>query len=141
MNPYECTFEQYWGDSNNQLGWYLSAYPWLKNISNYPPSFNDLQSFYIQDMNNRNLNPDKTISNCYYYLWSYFLSNYPIQGTAAQFQGRTFLQMSLDNLPGAINTSFQQIGTGIYKFVQNVTGTNIFIILALVVAGLYFYKK
>jgi hypothetical protein len=135
----ECDFTSFWNDPNNIYSWYLSAYPFLLSIYPDKPSMDSLQIYYLISMNNRNLTPQPEIANCYYLLFSYFLANYPIEGTPAQFQGKTWLEYTWQNLPSAINTTGVQITTGLNTAISNILGLNIWelLIIALVVILLF----
>jgi hypothetical protein len=142
----DCTELQFASDPNQDYSWYLANYTWLQNASPNLPNVVDLLNFYIDDMNNRNLTPLDEYESCYEYLFSYFLANYPIAGTSAQFKGQTFLQMSAANLPGAISKTFGQIGTVVGEaansLTSNLLGVPLWVLLIIVaIVAIFIFKK
>jgi hypothetical protein len=67
--------------------WYRENYPWLRE---FPLKLEDLKTFYVLDMQQRNLTPLETMLNCYEFLFSYALENVPRLDDPTRFKGQTF---------------------------------------------------
>jgi hypothetical protein len=84
-----CTQAEWCAKNCQYQSWYMQEYPWLQM---FPPNYEDLKSFYIWDMTNRNLIPLQSYINCYEFLLSYALENMPRVGEQGRFTGQTFWQ-------------------------------------------------
>lgn len=105
---YECDPVKWLLQEQNNQSWYLATYPNLKYFT-WPISMEFLKEFYINDMNDRNLEPNTTYYHCYAYLFSYLLGR--ISGQI-DFVGRNWFERLIDSFPAAINKTFG--GRGIF---------------------------
>jgi hypothetical protein len=129
MADFVCDFQE-WKSKNLQYkDWYLDTYPYLKEFP-FPLPKDELAEFYRLDMLVRNLEPLAEFSGCYEFLFSYFLENFPRQNDSTRFRGKTFFEMTVENLPEVIEDSppfqfFEGVGNvtqGIADF-TNLFGT------------------
>jgi len=134
----DCTQTAFLNDPNQDLNWYKANYPFLASMS-LPLSMDDLSNFYYADMTSRNLTPESQYLYCYEYLWSYFLANFPELNNPTRFKGKTYLEYSLQNLPGAIKKSFTDIGNGINNFATNILGMPLWLFALIALALLIFF--
>ena len=103
----ECNEQNWIAGNKDHFNWYYEKYPELiANDISLPVGMDALQRFYIADMMDRNLEPLQEFIECYAHLWSYFLGR--LTGVI-NVKGRTWLQHTLDNLPGAWNKTVQDI--------------------------------
>jgi len=99
-------------ENKSYYNWYYLNYPFLK-VFDLPLDKDFLQVFYKNDMQKRNLVPNRIILNNYDFLFSYFLANYPIRNDNDRFTGTTFLE----NLKEGIDKTF----SGVSDFGGNIT--------------------
>ena len=134
--PRKCS-EQEWINANQRnYDWYYVTYPALgENGVELPVSFEKLKLFYVLDMDRRNLTPQEGIFNCYENLFEYFIGR--ITGNI-QFQGRSWLELTIENLPGAVAKTFEDLGKGISEALK--IPTEIWILLGMIIIILFLWK-
>lgn len=128
----------------NQIGfnWYLETYPFLKDVG-FPVSTATLKNFYVEDSKNRNITPNEVIKNCYEFLFSYFLENYPNVDNPNRFVARNWFELLLDSMPQGIEKTFNDskeivsdLGDSLSEFL-NVSKYVIFLVLIIIVLYLW----
>lgn len=105
----ECTYNGWLIQNIQYKEWYLKNY---SNLKKFPLSMLELQNFYTNDMNDRNLEPSDTYLNCYDFLFSYYLGNFNIDN---KFSGQGFLGRTFGNLIPSISKTYNDI-TGTVNF-------------------------
>jgi len=126
-----CTQKAWEFQNASNYAWYYNNYPELIYSGVRLPINNEaLQLFYIKDMNERNLSPLSEYLNCYQYLFEYFIGRLT---NVITHRGKTWLENTWQNLPGAFNKTIKQI--------TNPLGIPITTWLLIGVAGLIIIKK
>ena len=134
-----CT-QQAWIDNNQPLSYWTDTYPFLKNTG-FPLSMSDLQDFYVSDMQNRNLTPLQSYYDCYEFLFSYFLAQFPEQNNPTRFKGKTFLEYSADNLGVAISKTFTDFGNQLNNLTTSILGVSPLVLIIIIVALFFIIKE
>lgn len=126
-----CTKQAWVFQNAGNYNWYYQNYPELIYTGvRLPIGTEALQIFYIRDMEERNLTPLTEYLECYQYLFEYFIGRLT---NVITHRGKTWLEYTWQNLPGAINKTMKQI--------TNPLGIPITAWLLIGVAGLIIIKK
>lgn len=129
----ECNEKTWIANNRKAFDWYYGTYPEiLESGITLPVSMDALRTFYLDDMNERNLTPQDAWFNCYTALWSYLLGRLTNQITV---RGRNWWQLTKANLPGAVDKTFSDIS----KNISNPFGIPLWIYLGIAV--LFLVKK
>jgi len=131
-----CTEKKWIAENFSFYSWYYDEYPNLQaNGVSLPIPMQKLQLYYVLDMEERNLEPLKEVLNCYEHLFSYFLGR--LTG-AISFQGRGWLELTMENFPGAVSKTFDDIQEGVTGLFDELF---IWLILIIVALALIFLIK
>lgn len=134
-----CT-QQEWIANNQPLTYWTEAYPFLQNTG-FPLSMSDLQEFYTSDMHNRSLSPLQPYLDCYEFLFSYFLAQFPEQKNPTRFRGKTFFEYSAENLGSAISKTFNDFGNQLNNLTTSILGVSPLVLIIIIVALFFIIKE
>jgi len=131
----QCTELQWIEENNAFYQWYYDEYPELiENDVTLPITFERLKLFYVLDMEERNLTPQEEMLKCYEHLFSYFLGR--LDGTI-YVQGRSWIELTIQNFPNAVSETFESIAEGI----TNPFGIPLFVWLILIIVLIVLIKR
>lgn len=106
-DSFTCEQETWEIYNSPYFSYYYDAYPFLlQNGITLPIDKSRLEVFYINDQLSKNLTPQATWVNCYEALFSYFLG---VGEGVINTTGRSFLELTAQNLPGAFNKTMHDI--------------------------------
>ena len=99
--------EQDWIRANkNHYDWYYQHYKLQESGIILPVPFSKLRSFYVSDMNDRNLKPVQKWLDCYGGLFGYLLGR--IDETI-NFEGQNWFERTWANIPKAFEKTARDI--------------------------------
>lgn len=102
-----CTEAAWIARNGNNLNFFYGEYPQLAEAGiTLPVSLTALQHYYAFDMAERNLQPLPEMLSCYQFLFEYLIGR--ISNTI-NTKGRTWWQLTMQNLPGAFNKTMSDI--------------------------------
>jgi hypothetical protein len=136
MDNYAVTMSEWYNKNKNNLNWYYTEYPFLKNFV-LPITTDTLKNYYIDDSHDRNITPNQNILANYEFLFTYFCDNYN-KSLSEKFVANNWFENILQAIPKGFEKTIADVQSGL----NSVFDTSKYIILlALIVALLYFYKQ
>ena len=111
QEPFATETEWYNFYKGAGIDYYYKTYPFIQsNGYVLPLDHMFLWNFFVSDMKKRNLDPySSPVLNNYEELFSYWLANYPLQGTGQQFTGKTALQYWIEAIPQGLSKTVDDI--------------------------------
>ena len=111
LYSYARTLEDWLALNSNNLAWWKSTYPNVKNYNvDFPIPVEFLKNYYVERMNYLKQTPNQEFLNTYDYLLSFFLYFYD-KGTPPP--GKSWLDYTRENFPNALK---QGIGDAAIDF-------------------------
>ena len=140
-----CTQYDWVNANKNYYSFYYDAYPFLAGFI-LPIPFYKLQDFYVKDMLSRNLTPLDSFKNCYEFVWSYFLDNYPKKNDFQRFTGKSFIGYTRENIGKAVSKSFTDTTTFVGSQTKNLLSSlglnpEIILIFIVIIVALFLITK